>query len=195
MVLDVPQEATRQSPVAACGLAGAQAWEVPDERLIDLAARAQTILGTTHCVINILDDLRQWSVSGSADVPLSVSARFDSVCQQVLSRTPSTQGLVVVPDAAADPSLADNIWVNGDAESIRFYACAPLMPVDGHALGAVCMWSEVPNVPSPSAGSELRAFADVVMEALERRRLEQPPAVPPIPARSQGTGRGMRATL
>jgi GAF domain-containing protein len=171
MVESVATEAARQRSVAEYRLAGPDAWEVPDQQLIDLAGRAQRILGAEYCAINILDELCQWSVSSSIEVPVSVSARAFSICQRVLSQAAFEGGVFVTSDASKHPMLADNIWVNGDAASIRFYACAPLTTPTGLALGTACAWGEQEFEIGARERTELRAFSTAVMDLLDQRRI------------------------
>ena len=44
----------------------------------------------------------------------------------------------VVPDTLADPDWAENPMVVGE-DGLRFYAGAPIVGDDGHAVGSVCV--------------------------------------------------------
>ncbi len=78
---------------------------------------------------------------------------------------------MVVPDATHDERFHDNPLVSG-ATNIRFYAGAPLLSADGHAIGVLCI---LDTVPYDGFGAEDRVrlsdLAHMVMDRLEIRRL------------------------
>lgn len=78
---------------------------------------------------------------------------------------------MVVPDATHDDRFHDNPLVSGST-NIRFYAGAPLLSVDGHAIGVLCI---LDTVPYDGFGAEdcvrLTDLAHMVMDRLEIRRL------------------------
>jgi diguanylate cyclase (GGDEF)-like protein len=162
-------EVARQRSVAAYGLAGADAWDLVDPELTQLAVLAQQVLNAQACAINILDEERQWSISASPGVPVSVSRGF-SLCDRVLARSGPSTDVFVTADASRDPLLADSPSVNGDAGSIRFFAAAPLIGREGLALGTVCMWSEQPYTPTEAQLVGLAEVRDAVLSALDARR-------------------------
>ncbi|MEH3122855.1 MAG: PAS domain-containing protein [Sphingomonas phyllosphaerae] len=53
-------------------------------------------------------------------------------------------GLMVVPDATADPRFAANPLVTGEM-NLRFYAGAPLISDDGFPMGSLCVLDTVPH--------------------------------------------------
>jgi PAS domain S-box-containing protein len=53
-------------------------------------------------------------------------------------------GLMVVPDATADPRFATNPLVTGEM-NLRFYAGAPLISDDGFPMGSLCVLDTVPH--------------------------------------------------
>ncbi|MCW2539978.1 MAG: Phytochrome-like protein cph2 [Frankiales bacterium] len=162
-------ETARQRSVLAYGLAGAESWTHVDPEITGLAVLAQRALAVDFCAITILDGESQWSVSGTTGVPVAVSARALSICQRVLSSTTST-GVFVTADAALDPLLADNQWVNGESGSVRFYAAAPLIGREGLALGTVCIWSDQPLVLGQDQQEQLAQVRDAVVSALDSHR-------------------------
>lgn len=163
-------EAARQQSVADYGMASLEAWEVPDPELIRLAALAQRILRVQACAINILDEDRQWAISGSPGVPVAVSARAFSLCHRILARSGPATDVFVTSDASQEPLLADSPWVNGEADSVRFFAAAPLIGREGLPLGTVCMWSDEPHTPTQDERSHLAEIRDAVMSVLQARR-------------------------
>ena len=75
----------------------------------------------------------------------------------------------VVEDARADNRFAANPMVTGDPK-IRFYAGAPIITSDGHALGMLCVNSPVARTLSPEQSAGLQALSRQVMAQLELRR-------------------------
>jgi diguanylate cyclase (GGDEF)-like protein len=72
-------------------------------------------------------------------------------------------------DATADPRYAGNPLVT-DEPNIRFYAGAPLVTLEGHALGALCVIDREPRELSPQREEALSALSRQVMRQLELRR-------------------------
>jgi len=72
---------------------------------------------------------------------------------------------MVVPDARADPRFASNPLVLG-SPGIRFYAGAPLITREGHALGALCV---IDTKPRPQFDPEQRQ----ALQTLSRHLMAQ----------------------
>jgi GAF domain-containing protein len=77
--------------------------------------------------------------------------------------------ILEVRDAESDPRFADSLLVTADPH-IRFYAGAPLVSPEGHALGALCVMDCAPRVLSAEALAALRALSRHVVASLELRR-------------------------
>ena len=74
-----------------------------------------------------------------------------------------------IPDLTVDPRFCARPLIVG-GRAIRFYAGAPLVSSDGHALGTLCVLDSQTRVLSPDQRASLKAIADTVVEQFEARR-------------------------
>jgi sigma-B regulation protein RsbU (phosphoserine phosphatase) len=102
--------------------------------------------------------------------------RVGSFCAQTIQ----APGLMIVEDARQDPRFADNPLVRGKSP-IRFYAGAPLLTPDGHAIGTLAVMDRAPRQLDDSQREGLLALARQAITQLELRRhareLEQAAAI------------------
>ncbi|MFN2315521.1 MAG: PAS domain S-box protein [Gemmatimonadales bacterium] len=135
--------------------------EVPYDQATDLAA---LICGVPFSLVTLVDGDRQWFKSRHG-WDLTQSDRAISFCAHAITEP----DLMVVPDATADPRFRGNPLVTGEPE-IRFYAGAPLINSEGHALGTLCVFDRVPRHLSPEQEQAMRGLRTLVMALLELRR-------------------------
>ncbi|MBI3879359.1 MAG: GAF domain-containing protein [Verrucomicrobia bacterium] len=137
---------------------------MPEQAFDDLTQLAATICGAPIASLSILGEDKQWFKS-RVGLSRSETSRDISFCGHAILQ----KGLFIVPDALKDRRFADNPLVTADPR-IRFYAGAPLITADGHALGALCVIDKVPRTLTESQKSSLLLLARHVMLLLELRR-------------------------
>ena len=129
----------------------------------DLALLASHICGTPVALVSLVDGSRQW-FKARVNFEKTETPREVAFCAHaILGRD-----LLVVPDASADGRFAANPLVTD--EGIRFYAGAPLVTSDGHAVGTLCVMDRRPRTLSADQADALRALSRQVVAQLELRR-------------------------
>jgi two-component system, cell cycle sensor histidine kinase and response regulator CckA len=137
---------------------------VPEAVFDDLTELAARICEAPVALISLIDEDRQWFKS-KVGVTLTETSRDISFCAHAIKQT----DLFIIPDATQDLRFANNPLVISDPK-IRFYAGAPLITPDGHALGTLCVIDKVPRELRLEQQQALRVLARHVMTQLELRR-------------------------
>ena len=173
MIASVPQNETKRLKVL---------WQyevldtVPEEIFDDLTELAALICEAPIALISLVDEKRQWFKS-KVGITVQETSRDASFCAYAITQN----DVFIVPDATRDERFASNPLVTSDPR-IRFYAGAPLVTPDGHALGTLCVIDKVPRELRPDQKQALRILARHVVSQLELRRRSRELAA----ARQQG---------
>jgi GAF domain-containing protein len=161
------EEANRVAALVKYNILDSSAEE-PFDRLTEIAAE---LFDTPIALVSLVDGARQWFKS-----KVGLSAPEMPRDWGFIGRVIERKAVLVIPDTRKDGALdgagKDGAFgAAGKKPPIRFFAGAPLLTADGHALGAVCVLDR--RVRKPLSAHErrlLQHLADIVMEQIELRR-------------------------
>ncbi|MFW6200723.1 MAG: PAS domain S-box protein [Gemmatimonadota bacterium] len=155
-----PDERKRLKALESYGILDTQREAAYD----DVTALAALICEAPFSLITLVDENRQWFKSRHG-WEVEESDRAISFCAHAIVH----EELMVVPDAKEDPRFQDNPDVVEGPE-IRFYAGAPLVNPEGHALGTLCVLDQEPRALSKDQEQALKVLRTHVMTLFELRR-------------------------
>jgi diguanylate cyclase (GGDEF)-like protein len=137
----------------------------PEREYDDIVKLAATICETPVALISFVDHDRIWFKARIGNQP-SEKPRESSMCDHVMR---GASDVVVVADIETDERFIHRRDFFRRA-GLRFYAGAPLITPEGHAVGTVCVLDRVPRIFSPEKAQTLAILARQVMAMLELRR-------------------------
>jgi anti-sigma regulatory factor (Ser/Thr protein kinase) len=136
----------------------------PEGGFDDLTMLASQVCGAPIALISLVDADRQWFKS-RVGLSIAETSRAVSFCTHAIQQ----RDLFVIPDAAADARVRDNPFVTGE-DHVRFYAGAPLLTPEGHALGTLCVLDRVSRTLTSEQVDALEALRRQAQAQLELRR-------------------------
>lgn len=139
----------------------------PEAAFDDLTLLAAQITQAPIALISLVDESRQWFKSRHG-IDTCETPRDRAFCSHAILQKDT---VMEVPDSKLDHRFADNLLVTG-APHIRFYAGAPLVSRDGHALGTLCVFDHRPRKLEAAQIAALSALSRQVMTLLELHRQE-----------------------
>jgi len=136
----------------------------PEQTFDDLVLLASFICKTPIALISLVDEDRQWFKS-RVGLSVSETPREIAFCATAIQQP----DLFVVPDTLNDERFRNNPLVVSEP-NVRFYAGAPLIDEEGHALGTICVIDRIPRELAPDQQEALKALSRLVLAQLEFRR-------------------------
>ncbi|MCA8863580.1 MULTISPECIES: ATP-binding protein [unclassified Halomonas] len=133
------------------------------ERLTQLA---RDLFGVPIALVSLIDKERQWFKSHQG-LEACETNRTVSFCAHAIAH----DAPLVIEDTHKDARFADNPLVN-DAPRIRFYAGYPLRPLEGMAIGTLCIIDRQPRQFSERDLTLLSSLAGQVEELLRQHKLQ-----------------------
>jgi anti-sigma regulatory factor (Ser/Thr protein kinase) len=135
----------------------------PERSFDDLTLLASHICGTPIALISLIDRDRQWFKS-RVGVDLRETSRNVAICAHAIQH----HDIFIVPDTLESETFKDNPYVAGEPH-IRFYAGAPLVTPEGHALGTLCVMDQVPRTLTADQLEALEALRRQAQAQLQLR--------------------------
>lgn len=152
----------RLSVLARYKILDTEAEEVFDR----ITLLAKSIFDTKIALVSLVDRNRQWFKS-CAGLDATETPRDQAFCGYAILQP----DVFVVEDATKDSRFADNPLVLSDPK-IRFYAGAPLVTHDGHALGTLCILDTKPRHMQNADIQVLKELSNITMNEIELKILK-----------------------
>jgi diguanylate cyclase (GGDEF)-like protein len=131
----------------------------------DLASLAASLTGSPIALVSLVDENRQW-FKARHGIDATETHRDLAFCAHAIL---DPDRPLVVPDATRDARFADNALVTSEP-NIRFYAGAPLVNPEGHALGTLCVIDREPREMTEAQQRILMSLGRAVTTTMELRR-------------------------
>ena len=129
-------ERERQRAVDASGVLRAP----PDPALHQIVTKAAQLLDAPMAALSIIDRDRMW-FAARVGIDAPETSRAISFCAHAILEPAEP---LVIADAASDERFAGNPFVQNEP-GVRFYIGMPVLGMDGHPLGALCVLDTRPR--------------------------------------------------
>lgn len=139
-----------------------------DPVLDGLTSLAAEMCGTQTALLSFVDRDRQW-FKARIGTDVQQTPRELAFCAHAIL---DPDQVMEIPDAAADLRFATNPLVV-DEPHIRFYAGAPLLDSERHALGTLCVLDPAPRTLSDRQRGALQKLSAIATSYLQARHAEQ----------------------
>ncbi len=148
-------------PERLASLLKLEVMDTPAESAFDeIAELAARFCEAPTAVVTLIDANRQW-FKARFNITLRETARELAFCAHTIAQ----RDVMEIADSRQDPRFADNPLVTGEPK-IRFYAGAPLVMPDGHAVGSLAVIDYVPRQLRDDQRATLKALANQVVAQL-----------------------------
>ena len=141
---------------------------VPEEAFDTLVSLAAQICEVPIALLSLVDAERQW-FKARVGFQATETPRDQAFCAHAIL---DPERVLEVTDTLADPRFSGNPLVLGEP-AIRFYAGAPIVTSDGHAIGTLCAIDRVPRRLESTQVAALESLARLAAQMLEHRRFVQ----------------------
>jgi EAL domain-containing protein (putative c-di-GMP-specific phosphodiesterase class I)/GGDEF domain-containing protein len=131
----------------------------PSEAFDRITRMAARLFDLPIAAVSLTDADRQWFKSRVGVEHTSIP-RLRAPCGNVADNS----DVLVIPDLLDDDFFRDSPLADS---GIRYYAGAPLITLDGHCLGAMCVLGKEPRETTPQELSALCDLAGMVMAQIE----------------------------
>lgn len=136
---------------------------LPEAVYDDIVSLASEICGTPIALVSLVDTDRQWfKAKVGLDAP--ETHRDVAFCSHAIHG----DEVFEISDSRLDHRFHDNPLVTGDPHVI-FYAGAPIISVEGHKVGTLCVIDNEPKTLSPTEKEMLTRLSRQVAYILEQR--------------------------
>lgn len=135
-----------------------------DENFDRICRLAAAYFNVPTVLVSLVEQERQW-FAARVGFPNPQTPINQSFCAHTIKQ----DGVMQVVDACQDPRFMDNELVTAEG-GIRFYAGAPLVTRDGHAIGSLCLIDKFPHQLSHAETLVLQDLAEMVISQIEQRQ-------------------------
>ncbi len=138
---------------------------LPEELFDDITQIASHICNVPIALVSLVDQDRQWFKSHHG-LDATETPRESAFCAHAIN---APTEILEVQDSEKDERFHDNPLVTG-SPNVKFYAGAPLINPDGHALGTLCVIDNKANSLSEDQKAALKALSRQVVAQLELKK-------------------------